>query len=167
MKVLLLIRHAKSSWADAGLADRDRPLNARGKRDAPWVGEFLSRQDLVPDILLTSPAVRAEKTARKLAAAMGFDKRRIEVQEEIYAASTDELRRLLARLDPAARCAGLVGHNPILTDFANELTGANIENIPTAGIVAVEFAVDAWEQAIQGRLLLFASPPKRARTVSD
>jgi phosphohistidine phosphatase len=162
MKVLILVRHAKSSWADAGLADRDRPLNARGKRDAPWIGDFLKRQELVPDVILTSPAVRAEKTARKLAAAMGFDKRRIEVREEIYEAGTDQLRQLVAGLDPAVSRASLVGHNPVLTDFANELTGATIDNIPTAGIVAVEFDAEDWSRAGQGRLLLFASPPKGA-----
>ncbi|NJD07965.1 MAG: histidine phosphatase family protein [Methylococcaceae bacterium] len=161
MKTLILVRHAKSSWTDPSLNDRDRPLNGRGKRDAPWIGSFLRRQDLIPDAIFSSPARRAVKTARKMAAGLDFDKDRIVFRSEIYDGGTEELRRLLDTMDPRLSRVCVVGHNPVLTDFANGLlSGERIDDIPTSGIVAVEFRSEDWSQAVQGRLRLFASPPK-------
>jgi len=164
MKILLLVRHAKSSWNDPSLADRERPLNARGKRDAPWIGEFLKRHGLVPDLVLSSPAVRACKTARKLATAAGLDQRRIELRQEIYDGGTEELRQLAAGLGPELNCVALVGHNPVLTEFVNGLIHSRIDSIPTAGIVAVRCAAEdwAWVRDRNGQLLLFARPPAAA-----
>jgi phosphohistidine phosphatase len=161
VKTLILVRHAKSSWADPALADRDRPLNGRGKREAPWIGAFLRRQELVPDAIFSSPATRALKTARKMVAGLQFDKHRILLRNEIYDGGTGELRQLVDTLDPALNRVCLVGHNPVLTDFANGLLdGDRIDDIPTSGIVAIEFRSEIWSQATQGRLRLFASPHK-------
>lgn len=162
MKNLILIRHAKSSWKDPTLSDRDRPLNSRGKRDAPAIGALLKKSRLAPDLILSSPALRARKTARKIARQVGFDPERIVVRDEIYLQDISSLLGVIADLDDRHGRVYLVGHNPELTDLANQLTGADIENIPTCGVVSVEFANDSWRECawMKGRLVLFLRPEK-------
>jgi len=161
MKNLILIRHAKSSWNDAALSDRARPLNKRGKRDAPQMGRLLKDKGLPPDAILSSPAKRALKTAKLIAAEIGYPKQRIDVREEIYEQSPAALVELVAGLEAGWNRVFLVGHNPELTDLANRLTGSNIENVPTGGIVSVEFSASSWRECAQegGRLALFERPP--------
>lgn len=162
MKTLLLIRHAKSSWKDISLSDRERPLNKRGKRDAPAMGRQLKLRGLEPDLIISSPAVRAHKTARKIAKAVGYDPDRILMSETIYMAGVDGLLEVLQNLDEKARRVYLIGHNPDLTDTANRLTGAAIDNIPTCGVVSVKFPCDTWRECArtQGRVTLFIRPER-------
>ncbi len=162
MKNLILIRHAKSSWDDPSLIDRERPLNKRGKRDAPCMGRMLKQRELPPDLILSSPAKRALKTAKLVAGEIGYPKKRIEVREEIYAQGVEALLKLLAGLDDARERVFMVGHNPELTDLANRLTGADIGNVPTCGVVSVEFNRNHWRDCVLegGRLGFFERPPK-------
>ena len=169
VKNLLLIRHAKSSWNDTTLSDRDRPLNKRGKRDAPAMGMLLKNAQLSPDLMLSSPATRAHKTARKIAKAVGYDPDRIVIREEIYLQGVSGLLDVLGGLDDTNQRIYLVGHNPELTELANQLTGAEIEYIPTCGIVSVEFDVDSWRDCVgtKGRVSLFVRPAKDKKDVAE
>ncbi len=162
MKNLILIRHGKSCWDDPALADRDRPLNKRGKRDAPSMGRRLKDMKLKPDLILSSPAKRALKTAKLIAEEIGYPKKKIEIREELYAQGLEALASLVSGLDDKLERVYLVGHNPELTELANRLAGAEISNVPTCGVVAVDFPQKSWGESARkgGRLAFFDRPPK-------
>ncbi len=142
MKTLYVMRHAKSSWDDASMADFDRPLNERGKQAAPFMGGLMRRRQMLPEIIVSSPAKRARSTAKRvceggsLAAEVIFD-------ERIYEASPNALREIVADLDEAYSSAMLVGHNPGMEGFIRYLTG-HIEPMPTAAIAVVELDIERW-----------------------
>jgi len=158
MKTLLLMRHAKSSWDEAGLADFDRPLNDRGRRAAPFMGEVLRREGLVPDVIVSSPAERARQTTDSVVAAGDFD-RRIVFDENIYEASANALRQVAERLEESAGSAMLVGHNPGMEDFIRYLTG-EIEPMPTAAVAVISLEVETWADVTGrcGRLEMVLRP---------
>lgn len=162
MKRLLLCRHAKSSWKDITLEDIDRPLNKRGKRDAPEMGRRLAAGGIKPDMIISSPARRACKTARQLAKLTGFGKKNVILLREVYAASANELLAIVREFDDAASVVFVVGHNPETTVLANMLGDLDIDNVPTCGVVALDFAVDSWQQIgeTKGTLVFFDYPRK-------
>ena len=158
---LLICRHAKSSWQDTSLNDFDRPLNKRGERDAAEMGRRLARQGMRPDLIMTSPAVRAHVTALHYARRLGIPPERILRNPAQYAASVAELLELIRMVDPGVGTLMLVGHNPESTGLANELGGLSIENIPTGGIVALAFSRRTWANLTAGSgVLLFFDYPK-------
>ena len=144
MKILTLIRHAKSSWKYAGLDDMDRPLNRRGNRDAPLMGEFLAARGCRPDTIFTSPALRALRTAEAIAAGIDYAQRRIVLDARLYHADTDDLLDAVKSMDASLGWVACVGHNPGLTDLANILGRKRIDNVPTAGVVEIRFGCDRW-----------------------
>jgi phosphohistidine phosphatase len=144
MKTLLLIRHAKSSWDDAALNDFDRPLNDRGKRDAPMMAERLSEKKIDIDALVSSPAKRAARTAKTFAEEFKIKKDDIIFKTELYMASADIFFEVIKKMDDHLNCVGIFSHNPGLTDFANELTEVRVDNIPTCGIFAVKADIKHW-----------------------
>jgi phosphohistidine phosphatase len=146
MKTLYLVRHAKSSWADTALSDFDRPLNGRGKKDAPLMGEVLQQQHILPQLLLSSPAKRAFSTAKKIAKAIGYSKKNIQTEKSIYHADEDTLLHVVQAQDNSYDSIMLFGHNPGLTQFAVMLSQKEIENIPTCGVVCLEFSVESWKE---------------------
>lgn len=162
MKKLLLCRHAKSSWKDITLEDIDRPLNKRGRKDAPEMGKRLASLSVKPDMIITSPARRARKTARQLAKALGFKKKNVIILDKVYAASESELLQIIQDFDNSAGLVMMVGHNPEMTGLANILGDLDIDNVPTCGIVALEFAVDSWQEVgkVRGSLAFFDYPRK-------
>ncbi len=151
MKSLLLCRHAKSSWSDITLADIDRPLNKRGKRDAPLMGARLAMLGVKPDAIVSSPARRAYKTARHLAGTLGFSHKMILVINEIYEASPDILLANIRAFDNQVGQVVMIGHNAEITVLANTLGGLGIDNIPTCGVVALDFAVRSWRDITKGQ----------------
>jgi phosphohistidine phosphatase len=162
MKNLIVIRHAKSSWDDPALADIDRPLNKRGKRDAPLMGGILKFRELAPDRIISSPAKRARKTAKLIAAGVGCDAGTIDVRERIYMQGVPALIELVQELDDAWNRVYLVGHNPDLTELVNRLAGEDIDNIPTCGVASIEFEVGSWAHVMAGAgRLAFFDYPKR------
>ncbi len=164
MKKLFLIRHAKSSWSDPAVSDFYRTLNKRGKRDAPFMAKKLAEAGGNPDLVLSSPAKRARKTARIMARAVGYPKNRIVYDDRIYSASVEDLFHVLQ--EGAKRCSELflVGHNFAITDLAVLLTGGVIENIPTSGIVAIQCPVKKWADISSGcGKIEFFDFPKRHR----
>ena len=161
MKTLYITRHAKSSWDYEDLADHDRPLNKRGRKAAPKMGRFLKEQGHMPDLILTSPAVRALTTATLLAKELGYEQERIQVAEEIYGAGKMDLLRLVQQTPNSVSSLLLVGHNNALTDFGNYLSPKNVANIPTAGIMALTFETENWQTAGPERCsFLFFEFPK-------
>lgn len=159
MKTLLILRHAKSSWDHPGLRDHDRPLNPRGRRDAPRMGRFLAERDLVPDRIVSSTAVRARTTAELAAAEFG-EEVEIETTYDLYGAHPDGYIEVAEAMGGAAERLMLVGHNPGITALVAYLTGAG-EYMPTAALAAVELDIDDWPElgsARRGRLVGFWRP---------
>lgn len=145
MKRLILCRHAKSSWADPGMADIDRPLNDRGKRDAPEMGRRLRERGVAPDLVVSSGARRARATARRIAAELGIDGDAVTIVERLYEASVATWLAVIGGLPDSAGTVLLVGHNPGLTELANRLLAdARIDNVPTCGVLCAEYPVRAW-----------------------
>ena len=150
MKTLFLVRHAKSSWDNPGLRDFDRPLNERGQTDAPRMAQFIVKQGITPDLLVSSPAKRAITTALFFAEA--FNKKPEEVVREtnIYEAYPQEILQIISRLPSDANTVMLFGHNPTFTDVANRFTEDFIENVPTCGIVKIMSNVEHWNELYEG-----------------
>ncbi|WP_456383068.1 SixA phosphatase family protein [Hydrogenimonas sp.] len=162
MKELFIFRHAKSDWDDPQLSDYERPLNKRGREDAPKMGEHLAGLGVVPDLVVSSPAKRAKKTAKIVAGKLGYDPDAIEWVEGIYEASPQSLLYLVCQLPDEAERVMIVGHNPGLTALANMLGDVAVDNIPTAGCVGIVFDTDRWEKAcrMKGHTLFFEYPKK-------
>ena len=146
MKTLILVRHAKSSWTDPTLSDHNRPLNERGRRDAPFMGKILAERGIRPDAIFSSSAVRALETAKCFARAFGREPDSIAVRPEIYHADSESMLELIAGLDDAFGTVLVFGHNPTFTELANLFTDRHLDNLPTCGIFAVGFAVDHWSE---------------------
>jgi phosphohistidine phosphatase len=164
MKTLTLVRHAKSSWKHRGLADRERPLSTRGKRDAPEMGQRLAAAGVRPSLIISSPAVRAWSTAKKVAKELNYPREFLQREDDLYLATLYGLLDVVARQDTGFNNLMLVGHNPGLTDFANFLSPGLTDNVPTAGVVSVGIDIEDWE--LHGRpateLLLYDFPKKDA-----
>ena len=162
MKHLLLCRHAKSCWKDGTLADRERPLNKRGKQNAPEMGRRLCQRGAVPDLIVSSPARRALHTAKLLARECGIPAKNILLMDEMYDSYPAKLLQLIQRLDNRYVTVLMVGHNPELTILANILADLGIENVPTGGIVALDFACATWGEVAEesGSLAFFDYPRK-------
>ena len=122
MKTLLLIRHAKSSWDDLALPDKDRLLDDRGKRDAPKVGKRLAKRDVKPDLILSSPARRALRTAEIIARKLAYKLKNIVVDDRLYAVRADDLLKVIHKLGDKLKCVMLFAHNPELTALAHRLS---------------------------------------------
>jgi len=146
MKYLTLIRHAKSSWKDFSLPDNARPLNRRGKKDAPRMGKRLKYAKISFDHIYASPAKRAYKTAKLIAREINYPEENITLELSLYGSTSAYLLSYLRQLDDTLNHVAIVAHNPGLTDLVNALSGENIFNVPTCGIVTLKLEVDHWQE---------------------
>lgn len=144
MKKLLLIRHAKSDWDDLELQDIDRPLNKRGLRNAPVMAARLKEQNIIPDLIVSSPARRAIATADFFAEGLHLDKTAVVVEQDAYLGSAGSLLSIINMFDNKYNFIALVGHNPALTNLAINLCNLDTDNIPTCGYVLITFPFDDW-----------------------
>lgn len=162
MKTLLLIRHSKSDWSDTSITDKERPLNKRGKRDAPFMARLIKEKGIIPDAMMTSPAERAIQTAKYFSEEFNFDSRKIMIRDEVYSQGASAIRKILSQLNDSYNCVFLFGHNPDITLLANQLSDTFIENIPTTGVVCVDFQFESWQKLLtqQGKLRFFEYPKK-------
>jgi phosphohistidine phosphatase len=163
MKMLYIIRHAKSSWDSPLLGDFDRPLNERGERDAPRMGKRLKEKNVVPDLMLSSPAKRALTTCENIADILGYPQDKIKANDDLYHAGEDTILKIIQSCNDKHDTILVFGHNPGLTDFANLLTDAAINNVPTCGIVACKFEIDSWKKvaAGTGEMMFFDFPKNK------
>jgi phosphohistidine phosphatase len=143
-KTLLILRHAKSSWEFAELPDHDRPLNNRGKRDAPRIGRKLLKECLVPQLIISSPAVRANSTAEKVAKACGYDGE-ITVDSSLYGSGYTEYLNVLQIQNDRYDIIMLVGHNPQSEQLLEVLTGKMI-SMPTCTVAYVRLNIRTWKE---------------------
>lgn len=153
MKQILLLRHAKSSWDDPRLGDFDRPLAKRGIADAPLMGEFVKDTDLIPAIIYSSPAKRAEETSRYFSEAAGVDPDKVQWNEDLYYGSMkDYIEQIQSAPDESERIM-LVGHNPIMENTAGMLAGSDHKiamKMPTAALVCLECFANSWQEVTSG-----------------
>ncbi len=146
MKTLYLVRHAKSSWSFDDLSDQQRPLNDRGRHDAPRMGKALKERDIKPDLVVSSSAVRALSTAVLLARELDYPHDKIRVEPRIYASDRETLLGIIQALPDPAESVLLVGHNPTITEVANALSPTDFQELPTAAVVCLRFQTDTWAE---------------------
>ena len=144
MKTLLLVRHAKSDWGNPLLDDFDRPLNGRGKKDAPDMAKRMVDRKIAIEAFISSPAKRAKSTAKKFAKAYKRDKDDIILVKDLYGAPSNVFFDVISQVKDKFDTIAVFSHNPGITDFANQLTDASIDNIPTAGIFAIKVDTTSW-----------------------
>jgi phosphohistidine phosphatase len=159
MKSVLILRHAKSSWKDPDITDHDRPLNKRGKGDAPCMGRLLKREHLVPDTIISSTAVRARDTAKAVAKASGY-KREIISNPSLYAAGPHVYIDILHDISDEYARALIVGHNPGLEELVEMLTGESCV-MPTCSLAHVKLHLQNWleiDYNTKGRLARIWQP---------
>tara|TARA_B100001964_G_C14170482_1_gene571191 strand:+ start:913 stop:1416 length:504 start_codon:yes stop_codon:yes gene_type:complete len=162
LKNLYLTRHAKSSWGNPGLADIGRPLNGRGKKAAPLMGKLISERGEKPELLISSPANRAFSTAKAFAKEMGYAETDIIVNPAIYGVGVQHLLNLVKDFDDLYNSIMLFGHNPTFTSFGNMVSGENIVNVVTCGVVRIDFEFSSWKNIDfnSGRMVFYEYPKK-------
>ena len=164
MKTLLVLRHAKSSWKDRGLEDHGRPLNKRGKKDAPVMGKLIKKKKLTPDWILSSSALRARRTAEMAAEASKFSGE-IRIEDELYLARPTTIVEVIQKSAPqSAETILIVGHNPGLEELVGVLTGQK-QLFPTAALAQIELPVERWDELTpetRGKLIHLWRPKELA-----
>jgi len=164
MKTVLLLRHAKSSWDHPELSDRDRPLNKRGKRQAPEMGKLIYAENLTPDLILSSIARRACKTAEAVAKNCGYDGE-IDRIDDFYPGGPADYLRVLSELPDGVRRVMVVGHNPGLEELLRVLVG-EIRSFSTAAMAQVDLPLESWQEltaATRGKLVRILHPPENEK----
>jgi phosphohistidine phosphatase len=160
MKTLLLVRHAKSSWDQPGLSDAERPLNERGKKDAPEMAARMKEKGITIDRFVSSTAKRARRTARYFAEEFGQSKEDIKLVEDLYLATPSAFESVVSKLDDHYNTVALFSHNPGITDFASSLTNVRVDEMPTCGVFAVQAETASWSgfQQAEKKFLFFDYP---------
>jgi phosphohistidine phosphatase len=144
VKTIILVRHAKSSWDDFSLKDEERPLTERGKRNAPDMAKRLLKKKISIDAILTSPAKRAKATADLFAKEYDLPKKKITIVPELYMADRPAFTKVIREAPAKADTIAIFSHNNGITDFANSLSSARIDNMPTCSVFAVKVDIDNW-----------------------
>lgn len=160
MKTLLLVRHAKSSWDAPGLSDFDRPLNERGKKDAPEMAKRLKDKKIEIDLFVSSPAKRARKTAKYFAEEFGVKKEDIQLVDDLYLATPSAFQKTVAELNDKDDAVVIFSHNPGITEFANSLSNVRIDDMPTCSVFAVYADTGSWSdfENAEKKFLFFDYP---------
>src|SRR6201996_2478121 len=161
MKTLLIIRHAKSSWDSAEISDIDRPLNDRGKRDAPAMAQRLIKTGVTIDRLISSPAKRPRQTAELFPSAFGKKEKDILFIPELYHAGVPVFKQVLSGLDDHDGSVAIFSHNPGITALANILSDIRLDNMPTCAVFAAKSPADHWRDFLTaGSQFWFLDYPK-------
>jgi len=163
MKRLIMVRHAKSDWGDLTLKDFDRPLNKRGKENAPDMGNRLKNRHYYVDTIISSSSKRTKQTSKRVADAMGFDKDKIIWEDGLYHANSSKIREFIYTIDSDIESVMIVCHNTGITDFVNSLCGYVTDNLPTCGMVAFEIDCKKWKKFDEAdkKLVFFDYPRSR------
>lgn len=162
MKELLLVRHAKSSWANPGQDDFDRPLNERGQKDAPMMAQRLIQKGVSINGIITSTALRAITTARFFAHENKITENSIIRHDFLYHAPPERFVKAILQIPDTISTAAVFAHNPGITDFVNQLTDARIDDMPTCAVFAIKIDTDNWKEFSKAsKTFWFADWPKR------
>lgn len=145
MKTVLFVRHAKSSWDDLSLSDFDRPLNKRGKKDAPEMAKRLIKKKVNIDRFVSSPALRAKRTAEAFLEEYGKSEKKIVLVPALYEAGIKNFYDTVSLLENEDDTVAIFSHNPGITDMVNTLTTNNVDNMPTCAIFAVNADIKKWK----------------------
>jgi len=145
MKTIYIVRHAKSSWDFSHLSDHERPLLEKGKKRTRLINDYFIQNNITVDLIISSHAVRAVETAKIIARAIGYPGESIRIDRMIYHANADRLLDQFFDIPNEIRSVMLVGHNPTLTNFANQFLSEKIEWLPTSGVVCINFDTAKWE----------------------
>jgi phosphohistidine phosphatase len=151
MKELLLVRHAKSSWANMGQEDFDRPLNDRGNRDAPAMAARIKNKGVQIEQFISSPALRAITTASYFAETYQVASSSIVQLNHLYHAPPSVYYQVIQDMDDSIKTAAIFAHNPGITDFMNELDLIYIPNMPTCGVFAMKINTTSWQNFNQSK----------------
>jgi phosphohistidine phosphatase len=164
MKTLILVRHAKSSWDTPDTNDIDRPLNERGKKDAPEMAKRLKDRKIDIDLFVSSPAKRARKTAKYFAEEFDVKKEDIKIVDDLYLASQSSFLKTITALGDKKDVVALFSHNPGITEFANSLTNTRIDDMPTCSVFALKVDTKSWAdfESAEKKFLFFDHPKKEA-----
>ena len=164
MKYLLLVRHAKSSWGDFSIKDIDRPLNDRGKNDAPIMAKRLLKKGITIDAFISSPAKRARKTAELFLKEYNAGKDHLILFDALYLAGVSDFNQVISKTDDQFTTIAIFSHNEGITEFANSLTDIRTDNIPTCGVFAVKIKAKHWSDFPEaGKEFWFFDYPKSER----
>ena len=161
MKTLYIIRHAKSSWANIDQTDFDRPLNERGKKDAPNMAKHLFDKNVNIDTLVTSTAVRAKNTCKIFATQFKITETNIILKPELYLAPVEVFYNVLMTLQNDVNNVAIFAHNPGITEFINDVQcGATLDNLPTTGVFALQIKTEQWQffKEAKKEYLFFVAP---------
>ena len=165
MKKLILIRHSKTENLVTGQSDYFRPLKPRDHNDAHLIAEKLKEKGLTPDLLISSPAKRAEKTAKELVREINYDKKKIKSADSLYESSYEKYLELIHATDDKHESIFIIAHNPTITEVGERLSGAILSNIPTCAIVCISFDVESFKEITEesGHILFFDYPKKHLK----
>lgn len=167
MKTVLLVRHAKSSWDDPAMVDFERPLNERGKKDAPAMAKRVKDKNLKIDAFISSPAKRAKKTAKLFAEVFKFNEEKIIYKTELYHADPETFFTVIEQADNNKEFIAIFSHNPGITYFVNELTEIKIDEVPTCGVFALSADCSKWKDFRKAKKqFLFFDYPKAMNAVT-
>lgn len=162
MKELILVRHAKSDWANESVKDIDRHLNDRGYADAYQLSQWYKSEFSLPDLMVSSPATRAINTAFIFARTFGMPEAQVMVHGDLYESTLEEYLKVISGMDKKINRLMMFGHNPAITNLTNELNkDLMFENIPTCGIIKIGFPYNSWTEVVEkkhGQLLLNKFP---------
>jgi len=151
-KVLQVVRHAKSSWDNAGIADIDRTLKARGIQNAYEISRKLKLNNRIPDRIISSPAIRALHTAVIFARVFDFPLKSLQINNMLYESSEEIMIEYIKNIPEDCQSVMLFGHNPDVTDLVNHFVKITVDNIPTSGVVSLTFKCQTWNQISRDNL---------------
>ena len=158
-----MIRHAKSSWANPLQSDFERPLNERGKKEAPEMGETLKKLGITPDLIISSSAKRTRQTAKKIANSLAYDPEKIRWEEKLYHCIPSVFEEMILEIGNNVKTLFIIAHNPGITEFVNMLAdNFRIDNMPTCGVVGSRFETDDWSNfsLLDRKVFLYEFPGK-------
>ncbi|HET6242946.1 MAG: histidine phosphatase family protein [Bacteroidetes bacterium] len=168
MKKLFLVRHAKSSWEDFSINDKDRPLKASGVQDAYLMSAFLQSINVSPELIITSPAARTLSTAIIFSQGLLVPLENIKMFSNLYESSPQKILDVILMTDNALSSLMVFGHDPSLTALYTILTGINIEKIPTSAVASISLNINHWKDLAQGTgILEFFHKPKEVKSISN
>lgn len=153
MKELFIVRHGKSSWNIEGLSDMDRPLKERGIHDGYTMAKRFIEKTTKPDLMISSPAIRALHSATIFARVLEYSYEDILIQKKLYFSGIQQVLDLISKVNDNINTLMIFGHNPTLTDLANSFTGNRIDNMPTTGVVHAQLEINNWSEIKHSKII--------------